>query len=151
MRSLCVALQPKVRLGRTDAGHAERDRAGLPQGPCRLLDLRALVVGEAVEVGLDPADQRADALDLLLGRGCLGAGPVVQIGCRREAFAVPQQRVEVGPQLGKVGGVGAEVVAADAAEPERAAVPADLDVAGLDADAVGDRDLPDPQAWGVSS
>lgn len=60
-----VTLQPQVRLRRADAGHAQGDDAGLAQGPRGLRDLLAFVVREPVQVGLDAADQCADALDFL--------------------------------------------------------------------------------------
>ena len=49
-------------------------------------------------------------------------------------------------QVGQVGDVGAEVVAAGAAEPERAGVAAGLDVGRLGADPEGDGDLADGAA-----
>jgi hypothetical protein len=66
-----VTLQPQVRLGQADAGHAQGDGAGLAQGPGGVLDLLAFVVGEPVEVGLHAADQCADALDLLVRRSAV--------------------------------------------------------------------------------
>ena len=54
-----------------------------------------------------------------------------------------QRVVEVGGQLGQVRDVGAEVVAADAAEPDRAGAAAGLDVGRFGAAAVGDGDLAD--------
>ena len=62
----------------------------------------------------------ADPADFLLGRGGCGAGPVVDAAGGGEPFAGAEQVVEVGGQVGQVGDVGAEVVAAGAAEPERA-------------------------------
>jgi hypothetical protein len=59
-----------------------------------------------------------------------------------------QQVGEVCLQIGKVGDVGAEVAAADAAEPDRAVLSAGGDVGWLGADAVGDGDFAD-RASGV--
>ena len=58
-----------------------------------------------------------------------------------KAFAVAQQVVEVGLQVGQVGDVGAEVVAAGAAEPERAGPAAGFDVGRFGAHAERDGDL----------
>src|SRR5262249_44740752 len=62
------------------------------------------------------------------------------------ALAGAQQVVEVGVQVGQVGDVGAEVVAAGAAEPERAATASGLDVGRLGADTERDGDLADGAA-----
>ena len=76
----------------------------------------------------------------------LGACPVVEIGGGEQAFPVAQQVVEVGVQVGQVGDVGAEVVAAGAAEPERAGAAAGFDVGRFGADAERDGDLADGAA-----
>ena len=86
----------------------------------------AFVGGELVEAGADPGDEAADAADLLVRGHGLGACPVVEVGGGEQAFPVAQQVVEVGLQVGQVGDVGAEVVAAGAAEPERAGLAAGL-------------------------
>ena len=131
-------------MGCSDAGHAQRgELTGAPDHRGGLFDLGSFVVGEVVQVLLDPVDQILDPADLLLGRQRLGLGPVVQIGGGEDAFAVTQQVVQVGGEIGQVGDVGAEVVAAHAAEPERAGSAAGLDVGGLVAGAVGDGDLAD--------
>ena len=82
-----------------------------------------VVGGEVVEIGGDSGDEPADPGDLLgRGRG-LGSCPVVDIGAGQELFPVAEQVVEVGVQVGEVGDVGAEVVAAGAAEPVGQACP----------------------------
>ena len=78
-----------------------------------------------------------------LGGGGLGAGPVVDAGGGGEPFAGAEQVIEVGGQVGQVGDVGAEVVAAGAAEPDRAGAAAGGDVGRLGAGAVGDGDRAD--------
>ena len=75
-----------------------------------------------------------------------GARPLVDIGGGEHPFPVAEQVVEVGVQVGEVGDVGAEVVAADAAEPVGAGVPAGCDVGRLGAGAVGHGDLADGAA-----
>ena len=60
-----------------------------------------------------------------------------------EPFAGAEQVIEVGGQVGEVGHVGAEVVAAGAAEPDRAGAAAGRDVGRLGAGAVGDGDRAD--------
>ena len=78
------------------------------------------------------------------GGGGVGAGPLVDpVEGGGEPFAGAQQVVEVGGQLGQVGDVGAEVVAARAAEPDRAGPAAGFDVGRFGAAAVGDGDVAD--------
>ncbi|MFE0156851.1 hypothetical protein ACFWY5_57670 [Nonomuraea sp. NPDC059007] len=79
--------------------------------------------------------------DLLVRWHRLGSGPSLDVGGCAQAFAVAEQVVEVCLQVGQVGDVGAEMVAAHAAEPERAGVHAGFDVARLAADAEGDDDF----------
>ncbi|HEX9353744.1 MAG TPA: hypothetical protein VF933_08005 [Streptosporangiaceae bacterium] len=71
---------------------------------------------------------------------------MVEFGGGEQAFPAAEQVVEVGLQVGQVGDVGAEVVAAGAAEPERAGLPAGFDVGWLGADPERDRDLADGAA-----
>ena len=71
---------------------------------------------------------------------------MIEIGGGEQAFAGAQQVVEVGVQVGQVGDVGAEVVAASAAEPERAGTAAGFDVGRFDADAEPNGDLTDGAA-----
>ena len=97
------------------------------------------------------ADELADAGDFLLGRGGGGAGPVIDAGHGGEFLAGAEQVAEVGGQVGEVGDVGAEVVAAGAAEPDRAGAAAGGDVGRLGAGAVGDGDLPDGVAGVLGS
>ena len=79
-----------------------------------------------------------------LGGGGVGARPLVDaVDGGGEPFPGAQQVIEVGGQVGQVGDVGAEVVAAGAAEPERAGAAAGGDVGRLGAGAVGDGDLAD--------
>ena len=70
----------------------------------------------------------------------------IEVGGGEQAFAGAQQVVEVGVQVGQVGDVGAEVVAAGAAEPERAGAAAGFDVGRFGADAERDGDLADGAA-----
>jgi hypothetical protein len=116
------------------------DGDGVPRGSGRVerLDylLLALGAGELTEAGLNAADQLADELDLGLGRDCFGAGPIVQVTGNQNAFTVAEEVLQVSPEVGQIGGVGEEVAAVGAAEPERAGVPAGLDVGGLGADPV---------------
>jgi hypothetical protein len=87
----------------------------------RLVDGGAFGVAGLVEVAVDAADEPPDPGDLLLTGGGVGAGPLVDaVDGRGEAFAGLQQVVEVDGQVGQVGLVGAEVVAAGATEPDRA-------------------------------
>ena len=81
-----------------------------------------------------------------LGWHRVGACPLVEFGGGEQAFAGAQQVVEVGVQVGQVGDVGAEVVAAGAAEPERAGAAAGLHVGRFGADAERDGDLTDSPA-----
>ena len=97
---------------------------------------------QAGDVAFDAADELAYLADLLFRRGRRGPGPAVAAG-GGEPFAGAEQVVEVGGQVGQVGDVGAEVVAAGAAEPERAVVAAGRDVGRLGAGAVGDSDRSD--------
>ena len=109
-----------------------------------LVDLGAFGVVELGDVALDPGDQPPDPGDLLLGGGGVGAGPLVDaVDGGGQPFPGAQQVIEVGLQVGQVRDVGAEVVAAGAAEPDRAGAAAGLDVGRLGAGAVGDGDLAD--------
>ncbi|MER0484608.1 hypothetical protein ABR737_40855 [Streptomyces sp. Edi2] len=134
------------RAGLSDAGHAERDGAAAAHEADGLLDLGAVFGGEVVEVGLDPVDEAADALDLLFGRHGLGSRPVVGLERGHQAFAAAEQVGEVGLEVGEVGDVGGEVLAAQAAEPQGAGVATGGDVGGFAADAVGRGDLADRAA-----
>ena len=112
-------------------------------GDC-LVDAARAAVGQLRDVAFDPADEAPDPGDLLLGGGGVGAGPLVDaVDGGGEAFPGAEQVVEVGGQVGEVGDVGAEVVAAGAAEPDRAGASAGLHVGRLGAGAVRDGDLPD--------
>src|SRR5439155_4099127 len=96
------------------------------------------------DVAVDPADEPPDPGDLLLGGGGVGAGPLIDaVDGGGEPFPGAQQVIEVGGQVGEVGDVGAEVVAAGAAEPDRAGAAAGLDVGRLGAAAIRDGDLAD--------
>ncbi len=96
---------------------------------------------EVVEPGFDAGDQPPDPVDLFVGGCGLLPCPVVELGAGEEAFAVAEQVVEVGVEVGEVGDVGAEVVTACAAESERAGPAPGSDVRRLGADAVGDSDF----------
>ena len=139
----CFSLLPQVGFGGPDAGVAEVDGSGSAQHRDGVADLLLLVVGERVELGLNAADELAQPVDFLVGGCCLGACPVVELGRGGDPFAVVQQLVQVGAQVWQVGRVGAEVVAAEAAEPEGAGVPGCLDVAGFGADTERNGDLAD--------
>src|SRR5260370_181016 len=125
-------------------------RAGALAGPawsaCRVQGGGTVLGWEVGEEGGDAGEERPDAGDLLLGWHRLGAGPLLDVGGGEEPLAVAQQVVQVGLQVGEVGHVGAEVVAARAAEPERAGMAAGLDVGRLAAAAEGDHDLADGAA-----
>src|SRR6185369_12776582 len=130
--------------GWPDGRHAEDGGAVAAHDGDRLVDLRAFGGGELVQAGFHPADEVADPADLLLGRGGVGAGPVVgAVEGGDEAFTGAWQVIEVGGQVGQVGGVGAEVVAAGAAEPRWAGPAGGLHVGWFGAAAVGDGDLAD--------
>ena len=110
----------------------------------RLVDAGSLGLVELGDVAFDAVDQPPDPGDLLLGRGGVGAGPVVDaVDGGGQPFAGAQQVIEVGLQVGQEGDVGAEVVAAGAAEPDRAGAAAGFDVGRFGAGAVGDGDLAD--------
>ena len=114
---------PRLRVGRGDAGgrHAKGHRAVLADHGDSFVDPGAFGVAEPGHVALDPVDEPADAGDLLFGGGGVGAGPLIDaVDGGGEALAGAEQVIEVGGQVGQVGDVGAEVVAAGAAEPDRA-------------------------------
>ncbi len=95
------------------------------------VDLASFDGVEAGDVTVDAVDQPSDSGDLLGGGGGVGAGPLVDpVDSGGEPFAGAQQVVEVGGQLGQVGDVGAEVVAARAAEPDRAGAAAGFTLDG---------------------
>ena len=109
-----------------------------------VVDLGAFGRVESGDVAGDAVDQPPDPGDLLGGGGGVGAGPLVDpVEGGGEPFAGAQQVVEVGGQLGQVRDVGAEVVAAGAAEPDRAGAAAGRDVGRFGAAAVGDGDVAD--------
>ena len=110
----------------------------------RVVDLGSVGRVELGDVALDPGDQPPDPGDLLLGRGGVGAGPLVDaVDGGGQPFPGAQQVIEVCLQVGQERDVGAEVVAAGAAEPDRAGAAAGLDVGRFGAGAVGDGDLAD--------
>ena len=125
-------------------GHAEVHRAVLADHGDGFVDMGALGGGQAGEVAVDPVDEPADAGDLLLGWGGVGACPLVgAVDGGGETFAGAQQVVEVGGQVGEVGDVGAEVVAARAAEPDGAGASAGLHVGRFGAVTIRHGDFPD--------
>jgi hypothetical protein len=126
------------REGRIEGGPAA------PGGGDGLFETAAVLFAEPGEHLLVGEDEPAQGLDLLLGWRGAGPGPLGELGSGGgEAFGVGEQPAEVGAQLRLVGGVGAEVFAAQAAVPERAGPPAGGDVGGLGADPERDGDLPD--------
>src|ERR1039458_7794884 len=115
-------------------------------------DAGAVGGGQLGDVAFDPVDEPPDSGDLLLAGGGVGADPFIDaVDAGGEAFAGAQQVIEVGGQVGQVGDVGAEVVAAGAAEPDRAGAAAGLDVGRFGAGAVGHGDLADgiPGVFGI--
>ena len=117
--------------------------AGAPGGH-RVVDAGLLGLVEVRDVGFDAVNQSSDPSDFLVGRGGVGAGPVVDpVDGGGQSFPGAQQIVEVGLQVGQERDVGAEVIAADAAEPDRAGSAAGFDVGRFGACAVGDGDLAD--------
>src|ERR1035437_4121630 len=99
--------------------HVELCPLGADGGDGRL-DGCAVVVVEAGDHLVVSSQQPADGVDLLLGGGSVAAGPVGQgRDGDGQAFPVGEQLGEVAAQLGGVGGVSAEVLAAGAAVPER--------------------------------
>ena len=133
--------------GGGEDGHAERDGVGCAvtaHDGDRVVDAGSLGVVEVGDVAFDAVDQPPDPGDLLFGGGGVGAGPVVDpVDGGGQPFAGAQQIVEVGLQVGQERDVGAEVITAGAAEPDRAGPAAGLDVGRLGAGAVGDGDLAD--------
>ena len=104
---------------------------------------RSSVAG-LVEIAVDAADEPPDPGDLLLAGGGVGAGPFVDaVDGRGQAFTGAQQVIEIAGEVGQVGRVGAEVVAAGATEPDRAGAAAGCHVGRLGATPVGDGDLTD--------
>ena len=109
-----------------------------------VVDAGSLGFVDAGDIAFDSVDQPPDPGDFFLGRGGVGAGPVIDaVDGGGQPFAGAQQIIEVCLQLGQERDVGAEVVAADAAVPDRAGSAAGFDVGRLGAGAVGDGDLPD--------
>src|SRR6266568_9084929 len=126
--------------GRAEPGHADADRAVLADDCDGLVDAGTVVRAKAGDVAFDAVDELPDDGDLLAGGCRLVACPGVDAGRGGEPFAGAEQVVEVSGQVGEVGHVGAEVVAAGAAEPDRAVVPASSDVGRLGAGSIGDGD-----------
>jgi hypothetical protein len=130
--------------GRTDGRHAEVDcPAGRPDGIDGLRDLAAVSFAELAEVMLGSPDELPQPGDLLVRRHGLGPGPVIEVEGGPDPFPGLQKAVEIAAELGKVGRIGPEVAAAQAAEPERAGSAAGLDVGRLGARPERDRDLAD--------
>ena len=130
-------------------GHAEADRAVLADDGDGLADGGAFF----------GAEQAMSPLIWLMSRrmrvisspeGVASARAQSSMPSGGEALAGAEQVIEVSSQVGQVGHVGAEVVAAGAAEPDRAGAPAGGDVGRLGAGAVGDGDLPDGVAGVLS-
>jgi len=117
--------------------------AGRPDDFDSLADLAPVGIIELAEVVFGTPDELPQPCDLLVGRRGLGSGPVVEVLGGPDAFPGLQEAVEIVAKLGEVGGVGPEVAAAQAAEPERAGSPAGLDVGRLGARAERDRDPAD--------
>jgi hypothetical protein len=87
--------------GRADGRHAEVDElAGLADHADRVGDQSLVLFGEPADVGLDAADQVPQLADLLLARGELVFGPVLQVGGGADPFPVGEQLLQVGLELG---------------------------------------------------
>ena len=92
-----------------------------------------------------------DPADFLCCGHRVGTGPLIDpVDAGGQPLAGAQQVVEIAGQVRKVGDVGAEVVAAGAAEPDRAGTPSGLDVGRLGAGPVGDGDRPDGVAGALA-
>jgi hypothetical protein len=103
--------------GRVDAdgGHAEVDGTVFADHGDGVADAGAVGGGQLGDVAFDPVDEPPDSGDLLLAGGGVGEDPFIDaVDAGGEAFAGAQQVIEVGGQVGQVGDVGAEVVAAGA-------------------------------------
>ena len=126
--------------GRAEAGHADADGAVLADDGDGLVD--AGPVGRA-RPAMSPL-MRLMSCRMTVISWSAGAAwsraQCVDAGGGGEPFAGAEQVIEVGGQVGEVGHVGAEVVAAGAAEPDRAVGAAGGDVGRLGAGAVGDGD-----------
>src|ERR1039457_4821589 len=133
--------------GGPEGRHAEGDGVGCTVTADHgdgFADLGLLGVIEAGDVALDPGDQVPDPDDLLLGRGGVGAGPLIAaVDGGGQPFAGAQQVLQVCLQVGQERDIGLEVVAAGAAEPDGAGAATGLDVGGLAAGAIRHGDLPD--------
>jgi hypothetical protein len=66
-----------------DGGNAQGDAVVAAHRCDGLLDVGSVVRGEVVQVGGDAIDEPADPGDLFGRWGCLGSGPVVDIGAVR--------------------------------------------------------------------
>ncbi|WP_433711046.1 hypothetical protein ACQP2U_33000 [Nocardia sp. CA-084685] len=83
----------------------------------RVVDLGLFGFVEVGDVAFDPVDQPPDTGDLLLGRGGISTSPVVDaVEGGGQSFPGAQQIIKVCLQVGQVCDVGAEVVAARAAD-----------------------------------
>src|SRR6188472_4139141 len=83
-------------------------------GDC-VVDVGPFGVVDAVDAAFDSTDQPPDSGDFLVDGGGVGAGPIVDSADGGgQSFPGAQLIVEVRLQLGQVGDVGAEVVAAGA-------------------------------------
>ena len=90
----------------------------------RLVDLGPPAGVHAVDVALDLADEVPDPADFPCCGHRVGTGPLIDpVDAGGQPFAGAQQVIEIPGQVRKVGDVGAEVVTAGAAEPDRAGTP----------------------------
>src|SRR5438132_12490411 len=121
-----------------------------PGGSDGVLDAAAVLFAEPGEHFLVGEDEPAQGLDLFRRRRGTGPGPLGELRSGSgETLGVDEQPGQVGAQLRLVGGVGAEVLAAQAAMPERAGLPAGCNVGGLGTDPEWDSDLADLLAQGL--
>src|SRR5680860_1213219 len=121
-----------VELGPASSQHGDGVLGGGPLG-----------LGQLGEHGLAAVDDLAHRGDLLGGGDGGVAGPVLQFRGGAEPFLVGEEPVEMGAELGQVGGIGAEVGAAEALVAEWARLSVGAHVGGFLADAERHRHLAD--------
>ena len=110
-------------------------------------DLAPVGFLELAEVVFGSADELPQPGDLFVGGHGLGFGPLVVVLGGPDAFAGSQQGVEVVAKLGQVGGVGAEVAAAQATEPDGQAPPPALALEGSEDTPNGTAIWPTARCW----
>jgi hypothetical protein len=107
-----------------------------------VLDPGSFGLIELGDIALDPIDQLSDPGDLLLGRGGVGARPLIDpVEGGGQPFPGAQQIIEVGLQVGQMRNRGLEMVTPDTAEADGAGATASLHVRRFAAGAVGHGDF----------